>query len=145
MKKIILIVATILLTVACSKDENEPTVPNPLIGTWEWIDEIVDMYGDIRIITRIYTFSSNKTFSGILLAELNGGGASLQNTASGTYSIYENKVVTLHMTFDDSFADPNVDYYITVGFKTGSDAKGDYLVFGDPDDDFSEGWKFYKK
>ena len=135
MKKIILIVATILLTVACSKDENEPTVPNPLIGTWEWVDTLDYGDGNIHITTLTHTYNSNWTFNHSQLEELNGS-VDKQESVSGTYSIQDKDKVKWTVI-------AIIEQSVILPFRKGQDEKGEYLIY--VFDIFGDSDKYYKK
>jgi len=140
MKKIILIVATILLTVVCSKDE--PTVPNPLIGIWESVSQQENLDGSILISKTVtLTFNSNWTFVFNEFKEKNDT-VYYQRTSNGTYSIFEKDKLIIHIKYDDYYDNPNVEFNDTIPFRIGRNEKGEYLLFYNYEDDF---YKHYKK
>jgi len=133
----LLLVAVTVVFIGCSKDD-EPTVPNPLVGVWGYIEIETDVF-----TAGTYTYNSNWTFNHNLLKEHNGS-VIMQLNASGTYSIHDKDKVTYHITYyDNNIDDPNVEYYQTVRFRKGQDEKGEYLVF--TFDILGDSEKLYKK
>jgi len=136
LKSMLLLVAITVVFIGCSKDD-EPTIPNPLVGVWEYIDIEPDVFA-----TSTITFNSNKTYTSFASEEHNGV-VIFQNSASGTYSIQGKDKIIFHTTYDDKLPDPNVEYDWTVRFKKGQEEKGEYLVF--IFDILGDSEKFYKK
>jgi len=141
MKKYLILIALIICA-ACSKDD-EPQNNNPLIGIWENAEQYDIWEDDIRIDSIIFTFNANWTFCRDRIV-LENDSIVFQNISKGTYGLYDKNKLVVHITYDyNSYspdADTNEDIYDVAPFTIGRDAKGEYLMFYDFDDD-----KYYKK
>ena len=125
LKTMLLLAAITMFFVGCSKGDDEPQNPNPLVGVWQNIHQWGN-YGDIYVATATITFNSNRTFIVNVVEEENGS-VTFQNIMKGTYSIHDKDKVIIHTTFDDYYeGDPNVDKYEIAPFKKFRDVKGEY-------------------
>ena len=125
----LLLVAVTVVFIGCSKDD-EPTVPNPLVGVWhnKYIpDDLPE--GEYVFSYFIYTFNPDKTFVLNKVLEENDN-IEINFTQNGTYAIYDKNKVIFHTTYDDIYESPNVDFYHINVFEISRDDLGEFVALG---------------
>ena len=132
--KLILIIATASILTSCDKDDDTPQYS--IIG--EWVNSS-------KSHNHTYTFSTNGSFTDVMVYDPVPEGYFASRNVQGTYSI-KGDTIFAHVTSDDhpDIEPEDLPYEDIAFFKLGNDHKGEYLMLmNDPDaGNFA---KYYRK